>query len=87
MVPVVLAAIAAVALAAHPASSAEVAYFQVPRGAHPHDVAPAPDGGVWYTAQSQGALGILSFSHNGEIVLIREERDQSLAKERVVINQ
>ena len=59
MVPVVLAAIAAVALAAHPASSAEVAYFHVPRGAHPHDVAPAPDGGVWYTAQSQGALGIL----------------------------
>ena len=60
MVPVVLAAIAAVALAAHPASSAEVAYFEVPRGAHPHDVAPAPDGGVWYTAQFQGALGILN---------------------------
>src|SRR6476661_11291441 len=59
MVPVVLAAIAAVALAAHPASSAEVAYFEVPRGAHPHDVAPAPDGTVWYTAQSQGAIGIL----------------------------
>ncbi|MFZ0847522.1 MAG: lyase, partial [Pseudolabrys sp.] len=24
-----------------------------------HDVAPAPDGKVWYTAQAQGALGIL----------------------------
>ena len=60
MVPVVLAAIAAVAFAAHPASSAEVAYFEVPRGAHPHDVAPAPDGRVWYTAQFQGALGILN---------------------------
>ncbi len=31
----------------------------VPRGAHPHDVAPAPDGGVWYTAQAQGALGLI----------------------------
>ncbi len=34
-------------------------YFEVPRGAHPHDVAPAPDGTVWYTAQSQGAIGVL----------------------------
>src|SRR3989304_5915041 len=33
--------------------------FDVPRGAHPHDVAPATDGGVWYTAQDQGALGYL----------------------------
>ena len=31
----------------------------VPAGAHPHDVAAAPDGTVWYTAQSQGALGVL----------------------------
>ena len=60
MVPVVLAAIAAVALAAQPASSAEVIRFDVARGSHPHDVAPAPDGSVWYTAQFQGALGILN---------------------------
>lgn len=33
--------------------------FDVPAGAHPHDVAPAADGGIWYTAQSQGALGYL----------------------------
>jgi virginiamycin B lyase len=33
--------------------------YEVPDGAHPHDVAPAPDGTVWYTAQHQGALGIL----------------------------
>ena len=33
--------------------------FAVPEGAGPHDVAPAPDGKVWYTAQGQGALGIL----------------------------
>jgi virginiamycin B lyase len=40
---------------------AEVAVtsFSVPAGAHPHDVAPAPDGAVWYTAQHQGALGRL----------------------------
>ncbi len=34
--------------------------FKVPAGSHPHDVAPAPDGGVWYTAQFQGALGKLN---------------------------
>lgn len=33
--------------------------FQLPAGSRPHDVAPAPDGKVWYTAQRQGALGIL----------------------------
>jgi virginiamycin B lyase len=41
------------------ARAVDVRYFAVPSGAHPHDVAPAPDGGVWYTAQSQGALGLL----------------------------
>ena len=33
--------------------------FQLPAGSRPHDVAPAPDGKIWYTAQRQGALGIL----------------------------
>ncbi len=60
MVPVVLAAVTLVTLAIRPALTAEVTYFDVPRGAHPHDVAPAPDGSVWYTAQSQGAIGILN---------------------------
>ena len=36
-----------------------VTSFPVPAGAHPHDVAPAPDGSVWYTAQHQEALGRL----------------------------
>ncbi len=36
-----------------------VQYYDLPRGAHPHDVAPAADGGVWYTAQHQEALGHL----------------------------
>lgn len=59
MVPIVIAAIAVVALASDPAHASQVSYYDVTRGAHPHDVAPAPDGTVWYTAQSQGALGIL----------------------------
>jgi virginiamycin B lyase len=31
----------------------------VPAGSHPHDVSPARDGGIWYTAQSAGKLGHL----------------------------
>jgi len=37
----------------------EVERFPVPAGSHPHDVAPAVDGGVWYTAQRSGRLGWL----------------------------
>src|SRR3954468_8030708 len=59
MAPLAFIAIAALALSMQPASAAQVSYYDVPKGAHPHDVAPAPDGRVWYTAQSQGALGIL----------------------------
>ena len=33
--------------------------YAVPAGSHPHDVAPAVDGTVWYTAQHTGALGRL----------------------------
>lgn len=39
--------------------------YAVPPGSHPHDVAPAPDGTVWYTAQTAGALGRLD-PHTGE---------------------
>ena len=59
MIHIVVATAAMVALGSSPASAAQVTYYEVTRGAHPHDVAPAPDGKVWYTAQSQGALGIL----------------------------
>ena len=31
----------------------------MPSGSRPHDVAPALDGGVWYTAQGSGELGYL----------------------------
>lgn len=44
---------------ARPAAAAEVQYFPVPQGDHPHDVAPAPDGTVWYTGQHTGVLGRL----------------------------
>ena len=33
--------------------------YSVPPGSRPHDVAPAPDGRVWYTAQGSGELGII----------------------------
>jgi len=33
--------------------------YPVPAGTHPHDVAPARDGGIWYTAQGSGQLGWL----------------------------
>ena len=33
--------------------------FPVTPGSHPHDVAPAADGGVWYTGQRNGTLGYL----------------------------
>jgi len=33
--------------------------FPVPKGSGPHDVAPAPDGLVWFTAQAAGVLGRL----------------------------
>src|ERR1700760_3251421 len=57
MIRFVIAILAVTALAGEQARAAQVSYYAVPRGAHPHDVAPAPDGTVWYTAQSQGALG------------------------------
>lgn len=40
--------------------AAEIQEYAVPPGSHPHDVAPAPDGTVWYTAQASGELGRLN---------------------------
>lgn len=39
---------------------ANVRVFEVPRGSRPHDVAPGPDGLIWYTGQRRGTLGILN---------------------------
>ena len=40
-------------------AEARMTTYPVPAGSRPHDVAPAPDGAVWYTAQSTGELGRL----------------------------
>jgi len=41
------------------AAQGRLTVYPVPAGAHPHDVAPARDGGVWFTAQHAGYLGHL----------------------------
>ena len=42
-----------------PPSGPSMQSFPLPSGSRPHDVAPALDGGVWYTAQGSGELGWL----------------------------
>jgi virginiamycin B lyase len=42
-----------------PAPVPSVQVYSVPAGSRPHDVAPAPDGSVWYTGQGNGTLGRL----------------------------
>jgi virginiamycin B lyase len=54
-----LAPLAAVIAVHAGAAAGEVSYYPIPPSSHPHDVAPAPDGTVWYTAQSRGELGRL----------------------------
>ena len=43
--------------AASTVQSAEMRFYQLPSGAYPHDVAPAPDGTVWISGQRQGFAG------------------------------
>lgn len=59
LIAIVLAGLALAAATAAPATYAPPQEFPVPAGSHPHDVALAADGGVWYTAQSTGHLGHL----------------------------
>src|SRR5215510_16447796 len=56
MVRIVIAVVA-LALAASAAQAAEMTFYQLPSGAYPHDVAPAPDGTVWFSGQHQGFAG------------------------------
>ena len=77
-----LAFLAAVLLPCVSASAADVAYYDLPAGAFPHDVAPAADGSVWYTDQHQGRLGKLD-PHTGKIEQIplgRSSRFQNGAR-------
>lgn len=42
-----------------PLANPEFDEYDVPSGTRPHDVAPGPDGRVWYTGQRTGELGVL----------------------------
>src|ERR671924_2354823 len=68
-----LSAVALAALALVPGAGGNgrkggfvVREYPVPAGSRPHDVAPARDGGVWYTAQGSGELGWLN-PRNGDV--------------------
>jgi virginiamycin B lyase len=54
---------------AAPETQPEMQAYDVLAGSRPHDVAPAQDGGVWYTAQATGKLGWLD-PETGEVVEI-----------------
>jgi virginiamycin B lyase len=56
---IALAGVGLLLLASDAAAEPATQVYDLPSGARPHDVAPAPGGKVWYTAQRQGALGIL----------------------------
>jgi virginiamycin B lyase len=56
----VVAAIALAGAAAGRDGQLRVREFVVPSGTHPHDVVPARDGGIWFTAQGSGRLGWLN---------------------------
>jgi virginiamycin B lyase len=47
----------ALGLAVTTAQAAQVTFYQLPQNAYPHDVAPGPDGIVWYSGQRLGILG------------------------------
>ena len=49
-----------------PTSALRLEAFTVPSGRGAHDVAPARNGGVWYTGQATGELGLLD-PQSGEV--------------------
>src|SRR5258707_1043120 len=53
-------ATSATAATAKPGAQPIMQEYAVPKGSGPHDVAPAPDGTVWYTGQQIGELGRLN---------------------------
>lgn len=67
-------AVLALCFLAAAASSPQWRDFAVPAGSHPHDVAPAPDGSVWYTGQRKGVLGRLDpASGNAQEIALGED--------------
>jgi virginiamycin B lyase len=53
----ILMAVAALIAGGAASQSAEHKFYQLPAGSYPHDVAPAADGTVWFSGQSQGVAG------------------------------
>ena len=49
-------------------SAQEIEEYEIP-SVRPHDVAPAPDGSVWYTGQGSGEMGRLD-PETGEVTLV-----------------
>jgi virginiamycin B lyase len=64
-----LLGVAVLAGAVGAAEEYELVEYPVPAGSRPHDVAPAQDGGVWYTGQGDGTLGLLDPA-SGEVTVI-----------------
>src|SRR5438445_13830830 len=56
MIRTLIASAATLAFASA-AQAAQVSFYQLPSGSSPHDVAPAADGTVWFSAQGQGMAG------------------------------
>ena len=67
---VVLLLLTTTIIHAQDAAQPQIEEFPVPAGSHPHDVAPALDGGVWYTSQHTGELGWLD-PETGAIKLVQ----------------
>ena len=42
--------------------------YPVPKGTHPHDVAPAPDRSVLHATRGQGALGLMDPATGGMVL-------------------
>jgi virginiamycin B lyase len=64
-----IAVAALLACASAAAADSRVTYFPVPPGGRPHDVSAAPDGKIWYSAQTSGHLGILD-PKTGKVELV-----------------
>ena len=56
--------------AAGAAAPYETKVYDLPNSSYIHDVAPAPGGLIWYTAQKEGALGILD-PNTGDVKFVR----------------
>ena len=61
LLALLLASLSAPACAEQPVANPDpsVRIFELPGNGRVHDVAPAPDGKIWYTGQRQGTLGII----------------------------